>query len=76
MVKAYTFVEDKKNNQEFANLKSQIVTSGWGGLRRALPYAFTEQGVAMLSGLLNSRRVILVNMEGDKKQKGLNFLSP
>ena len=35
--------------QEFANLKSQIVISSWGGLRRALPYAFTEQGVAMLS---------------------------
>ena len=36
-------------NQEFANLKSQIVTSSWGGVRRAKPYAFTEQGVAMLS---------------------------
>ena len=35
--------------QEFANLKSQFVTSSWGGLRRAIPYAFTEQGVAMLS---------------------------
>jgi hypothetical protein len=31
---------------EFENLKSQIVTSSWGGLRCALPYAFTEQGVA------------------------------
>jgi hypothetical protein len=50
-------------NQEFANLKSQIVTSSWGGLRRAMPYAFTEQGVAMLSGILNSRRAILVNIE-------------
>ncbi|MGA2232600.1 MAG: ORF6N domain-containing protein [Tepidisphaeraceae bacterium] len=37
--------------QEFANLKSQIVTSSWGGVRRARPYAFTEQGVAMLSGV-------------------------
>src|SRR5262249_5294185 len=35
--------------KEFANLKSQIVTSSWGGARRATPYAFTEQGVAMLS---------------------------
>jgi hypothetical protein len=34
------------NKQEFINLKSQIVTSSWGGLRRAMPYAFTEQGVA------------------------------
>ena len=30
--------------QEFTNLKSQIVTSSWGGIRRATPYAFTEQG--------------------------------
>ncbi len=37
------------NDHEFANLKSQIVISRWGGLRRAAPYAFTEQGVAMLS---------------------------
>ena len=36
---------------EFQNLKSQIVTSNWGGLRRAVPYAFTEQGVAMLSSV-------------------------
>lgn len=34
---------------EFANLKSQTVTSSWGGIRRAMPYAFTEQDVAMLS---------------------------
>ncbi|MBO7048307.1 MAG: ORF6N domain-containing protein, partial [Spirochaetia bacterium] len=33
------------------NLKSQIVTSSWGG-RRKLPYAFTEQGVAMLASVL------------------------
>jgi hypothetical protein len=32
--------------QEFINLKSQIVTSSWGGVRRATPYAFTENGVA------------------------------
>lgn len=47
---------------EFANLKSQIVTSSWGGLRRAAPYAFTEQGVAMLSSVLRSRRAIQVNI--------------
>jgi len=41
---------------EFAILKSQIVTSSWGGLRRATPYAFTEQGVAMLSSVLRSKR--------------------
>ena len=36
------------NDNEFQNLKSQIVTSSWGGMRRANPYAFTEQGIAML----------------------------
>ena len=39
------------DNKEFAILKSQFVTSSWGGTRK-LPFAFTEQGVAMLSGLL------------------------
>ena len=48
--------------EEFLNLKSQIVTSSWGGLRRAMPYAFTEQGVAMLSGVLNSKRAVQVNI--------------
>jgi len=48
---------------EFQNLKSQIVTSNWGGLRRAAPYAFTEQGVAMLSSVLNGRRAVQVNIE-------------
>ncbi len=49
--------------QEFNDLKSQIVTSSRGGIRRAMPYAFTEQGVAMLSGVLNSSRAIRVNIE-------------
>jgi hypothetical protein len=49
--------------KEFNNLKSQIVTSSWGGIRRALPYAFTEQGIAMLSGVLKSPRAIRVNIE-------------
>ena len=48
--------------QEFANLKSQIVISSWGGMRRALPYAFTEQGVAMLSSVLRSKRAVQVNV--------------
>jgi ORF6N domain len=47
--------------EEFDNLRSQIVTSSWGGLRY-LPFAFTEQGVAMLSGILNSERAIAVNI--------------
>ncbi|MFM6976069.1 MAG: ORF6N domain-containing protein [Sphingobacteriaceae bacterium] len=47
---------------EFRNLMFQIGTSSWGGTRK-LPYAFTEQGVAMLSGLLNSDRAINVNIQ-------------
>ncbi len=48
--------------QEFGHLKSQFVISSWGGLRRAYPYAFTEQGVAMLSSVLRSKRAIHVNI--------------
>ncbi|MDR2910927.1 MAG: ORF6N domain-containing protein [Bacteroidales bacterium] len=47
--------------QEFRNLKSQIVTSSWGGTRK-LPHVFTEQGIAMLSGLLGSDIAISVNI--------------
>jgi len=47
--------------QEFTNLKSQFATSNWGG-RRIPPYAFTEQGVAMLSTVLNSETAIKVNI--------------
>jgi hypothetical protein len=47
---------------EFQNLKSQIVTSSWGG-RRKLPFVFTEQGVAMLSSVLNSDTAIEVNIQ-------------
>jgi hypothetical protein len=45
-----------------SNLKSQFATSSWGG-RRYLPYAFTEQGVAMLSSVLRSKRAVRVNVE-------------
>ena len=48
--------------EEFDNLRSQIVTSSWGG-RRYPPYAFSEQGIAMLSGVLKSKRAIHVNIE-------------
>lgn len=47
--------------EEFVGLRSQIVISNRGG-RRYLPYAFTEQGVAMLSSVLNSKRAVLVNI--------------
>jgi hypothetical protein len=46
---------------EWGNLRSQFATSSWGG-QRYLPFAFTEQGVAMLSGLLNSDAAIEVNI--------------
>ena len=46
---------------EWNDLKSQFVTSSWGGTRK-MPYAFSEQGVAMLSGLLNSDIAIEVNI--------------
>ena len=51
------------SREESDHLKSQIVISSWGGARRAPPYAFTEQGVAMLSSVLRSKRAVLVNVE-------------
>ena len=49
--------------EEFADLRSQnVMSSAWGG-RRTRPYAFTEQGVAMLSSVLRSRRAAEVNVE-------------
>lgn len=49
-------------DEQWKNLKSQNVTSSWGG-RRTLPYVFTEQGVAMLSSVLNSSVAINVNIQ-------------
>jgi hypothetical protein len=46
---------------EWQNLKSQFVTSSWGG-RRTPPYMFTEQGVAMISSVINSPTAIQVNI--------------
>jgi len=48
-------------DKEFKNLIFQNGTSSWGGTRK-MPYAFTEQGVAMLSSVLNSERAVLVNI--------------
>jgi hypothetical protein len=52
--------------KEYENLRSQIVTfedlDGKGRFRKYLPYVFTEQGVAMLSGILKSERAIKVNI--------------
>jgi len=68
----FQLTKDEFQNLKFhtgiANLKSQIVISSfsaakaeWGG-RRTRPYAFTEQGVAMLSSVLRSKRAIRVNI--------------
>lgn len=48
-------------SEEMANLRFQIGTSSWGGTRY-LPFAFTEQGVAMLSGILRSPQAVEVNI--------------
>ncbi len=48
--------------EEVNNLKCQNGISSWGGDRRALPHAFTEQGIAMLAGLLRSEMAIRTNV--------------
>ena len=63
---------------EYENLKSQYVTSSWGG-RRKLPFAFTEHGVVMLSSILNSKIatqiIIALNnlIEQPKETKKIGF---
>jgi hypothetical protein len=62
---AERFPEDfmfQLTKEEFENLTSQIATSSWGGTRH-LPFAFTEQGVSMLSGVLNSPVAIQVHIQ-------------
>ncbi len=49
------------SEKEWQNLRSQFVTSSWGGARYR-PNVFTEQGVAMLSSILNSKTAIEVNI--------------
>jgi hypothetical protein len=49
-------------SEEFANLKFHFGTSSWGGTRKS-PRVFTEQGVAMLSSVLRSRRAVQANVE-------------
>ncbi|MFW6009057.1 MAG: ORF6N domain-containing protein, partial [archaeon] len=51
------------SEEEVINLKSQFVTSKEHGGRRTLPYAFTEQGVATLSGVLKSKKAIEINIQ-------------
>ena len=62
---AERFPEDfmfQLSEEEYFNLKSQIVTSSWGG-RRKPPLVFTEQGVSMLSSVLRSAQAIAVNIQ-------------
>jgi hypothetical protein len=47
--------------EEYNSLRSQFASSSWGGLRY-MPFAFTEQGVSMLSSVLNSKKAIEVNI--------------
>ena len=47
-------------SEEFKNLRSQIATSSWGGTRYA-PIAFTEKGIAMISGILKSKNDETIN---------------
>ena len=58
------FPEDfmfKLSKKEFINLKFHLGTSSWGGTRK-LSRAFTEQGIAMLSGILRSKRAVEINI--------------
>ncbi len=62
---AQRFPEDfmfQLTQQEYQDLRSQFATSSWGG-RRYLPYVFTQEGVAMLSSVLNSERAVQVNIQ-------------
>jgi hypothetical protein len=47
---------------EWDILKPQFAASSWGGIRRAIPFAFTEQGIAMLSSVLRSEQSIQINI--------------
>jgi hypothetical protein len=61
----FRFPEDfmfELTDEEFANLRSQIATSSWGGTRYR-PLVFTEHGVLMLSSVLNSKQAINVNIQ-------------
>jgi len=60
-LKSQIVTSNKANIKTKNLLKSQIVTSSWGG-RRGLPYAFTEQGVAMLSSILKTDKAIEMNI--------------
>lgn len=56
------FMAPTIDKKELAGLKSQIVTSSWGGTRKP-PLVFTEHGIAMLSGVLSSPKAVQVNIQ-------------
>lgn len=56
------FMTPTTDKKELVNLKSQIVTSSWGGMRKP-PLVFTEHGIAMLSGVLSSPKAVQVNIQ-------------
>ena len=58
---SHDFLQDTSLNKDEFNLIFQNGISSWGGTRK-MPYAFTEQGVAMLSGVLKSPRAIEVSI--------------
>ena len=60
-LKSQIVTSREKNDEYSQNLKSQIATSSWGG-RRKLPFVFTEQGVAMLSSVLKSKKAVETNI--------------
>lgn len=55
------FIDSVTDKKKPLNLKSQIVTSSWGGTRKA-PLVFTEHGIAMFSGVLSSPKAVQVNI--------------
>ncbi len=58
---------------ECANLKSQFVTSSWGGARRARPYAFTEHGAIMAATILNSPKAVAMSVYPDPPKRRMGF---
>ena len=61
ILKSQIATAKQSDNQSNGILKSQIATSSWGGTRK-LPYAFTREGIGMLSSVLGSDTAIEMNI--------------
>ena len=61
-------------DEEYTDLESQIVISSWGGIRRAKPYAFTEQSVAMILSPMHYALCLLKwhHTGGSRREKGVS----